>query len=102
METKMEHEMETGIILGLYWVYIGIMENQMETTTYFCVATSLPLLYRLKVRRTIESFVAFQGLKSGDPSLVWSLVPSPRQNIAVVKAVEAGYSSLQHGAGCRV
>ena len=26
----MENEMETGIILGLYWGYIGIMENQME------------------------------------------------------------------------
>ena len=38
MEKKMENEMETGIIgfigciIGLYWVYIGIMEKKMETT----------------------------------------------------------------------
>ena len=30
MEKKMENEMETGIILGLYWDYIGIMENKMD------------------------------------------------------------------------
>ena len=32
----MENDMETTIIyrddIGLYWGYIGIMENQMETT----------------------------------------------------------------------
>ena len=32
MEKKMENEMETGIILGLYWGYVGIMEKKMETT----------------------------------------------------------------------
>ena len=32
MEKKMENEMETRIIIGLYWGYIGIMENKMETT----------------------------------------------------------------------
>ena len=31
----MENEMETGIILGLYWGNIGIMENQMETTIVY-------------------------------------------------------------------
>ena len=37
MKKKMEHEMETGVIMGyiygLYWVVIGIMEKKMETTT---------------------------------------------------------------------
>ena len=43
LEKKMENEMETGVIigymwgyvgviLGLYWVYIGIMEKKTETT----------------------------------------------------------------------
>ena len=32
MEKKMENDMETGIILGLYWGNIGVRENQMETT----------------------------------------------------------------------
>ena len=32
MEKNMENEMESGIIQGLYWDYIGIMENKMETT----------------------------------------------------------------------
>ena len=35
-ETLSGHSRLVGtlpIILGLYWVYIGIMENEMETTT---------------------------------------------------------------------
>ena len=32
LEKKMENEMDTGIILGLYWGNIGIMEKKMETT----------------------------------------------------------------------
>ena len=38
IEKNMENEMETGIvgsigvIVGLYWGYIGIMEKKMETT----------------------------------------------------------------------
>ena len=31
MEKKMENEMETGIIHGFYWGFIGIMEKKMET-----------------------------------------------------------------------
>ena len=40
MEKNMENEMETGIvgsigvIVGLYWGYIGIMEKKMETTVF--------------------------------------------------------------------
>ena len=32
---EMENEMETGIVLGLYWGYIGIMEKKMETTIVY-------------------------------------------------------------------
>ena len=36
MEKKMEHEMETGIILGvIYWGYIGILEKKIETTVQY-------------------------------------------------------------------
>ena len=32
IDKYMENEMDTGIILGLYKGYIGIMEKKMETT----------------------------------------------------------------------
>ena len=32
MEKKVENEMETGIIYGVYWGYIGVMEKKVETT----------------------------------------------------------------------
>ena len=35
MEKNMDNEMETGIILGLYWGYMGIMEKKMETTIVY-------------------------------------------------------------------
>ena len=33
MKWKLPHYI--GITLGLYWDYIGIMENKMETTTLY-------------------------------------------------------------------
>ena len=33
----LENEMETTIILGLYWGYMGIMEKNMEITRIGCI-----------------------------------------------------------------
>ena len=35
METTRDHGDNIGYILGIYWGYIGIMENHMEATIVF-------------------------------------------------------------------
>ena len=36
------NKMETTIILGLYWGYIGVMEKKMETTVFFAIHNIKP------------------------------------------------------------